>query len=337
MAKMSVKNFNWKAFAGVVLAIIIGMLAGAGVDLAVRPTKDGDVIVEATQAIELSEEQVPTLIETAEGTIETIAAPTVEVVEGNQLVDECPEGEEDCGRGRYIYAPTDTYTAFKDYTYGGCWNVDGAWGAQCWDLAALFSMNYTNDGRVFSTCGTGAAYGIWNCKEQNAGDEFELIYNATDVQAGDWIVFGGGAFGHVGMAMGPYNGGYVALFGQNQGGASCEGGGAAANIINISTKNFLGAFRPKTYIKPEPTPEPEPTPIPVSGCIEWGVARGDTMSRIMLECEGTVVYGEPMNAYARTWFSRNYKPGQSVYDGWNSPSGVGLYAGDWIDHKINGE
>lgn len=337
MSKMSIKNFNWKAFAGVMLTIVVGMLAGAGIDLAVRPTQDGDIIIEATQTIEFSEEQVPTLIETADGAIETVSAPTVEIVEGNQLADECPEGEEECGKGRYIWAPTETYMAFKDYTYGGCWDVDSAWSAQCWDLGALFWMNYTSNGRSLSTCGTGAAYGAWNCKEQNAGDEFELIYDPGQLQAGDWIIFGGGQYGHVGMAMGPYNNGYVALLGQNQGGPACSGGGAAANIINISTKNFLGAFRPKTYIKPEPTPEPEPTPIPISGCVEWGVVKGDTMSKIMLECEGTVVYGEPMNAYARTWFSRNYKPGQSVYDGWNSPSGVGLYAGDWIDHKVDGE
>ena len=51
------------------------------------------------------------------------------------------------------------------------------------------------------------------------------------------------------------------------------------------------------------------------------------MSKIMLECENTVVYGEAMNAYAKTWYSLIYVPGQSVYDGWNSKTGVGLHAG----------
>lgn len=331
MAKKNIK-LNWKAIATIAASLVLGSIAGASLDLAIRPTQDGDIIIEATQTLELSAEQVPALIETDTGIIETLDAPTVEAVEGNQLIDECPEGEEECGQGHYVYAPTETYTAFKDYTYGGCWNVDGAFGSQCWDLGALFWMNYTTNGRSLSTCGTGAAAGAWDCKEYNAGDEFELIYDPTQVQAGDWIIFNGGQYGHVGMAMGPYNAGYVALLGQNQGGPACAGGGAAANIINISTKNFRGAFRPKSYIKPEPTPEPEP--IPVTGCLEWGVQKGDTMSKVMLECEGTVVYGEAMNAYARTWYSRNYKPGQSVYDGWQSESGVGLYYGDWIDHKI---
>lgn len=337
MSKLSIKNFSWKDLVGLILAVVLGILAGAGIDLAVRPTKDGDLVIEATTAIELAETQVPALVETEEGEIEVIEAPTVEAVDGNQLTDECPEGEEECGKGRYIYAPTETPQAFKDYTYGGCWNTDGAWGAQCWDLADLFFQNYA--GRNFSTCGTGAAKGAWNCKEKNAGDEFELIYDATSLQAGDWVIFGSGQYGHVGMALGGYNNGYVALLGQNQGGSPCEGGGSSANVINISLSSFVGAFRPKSYIKPEPTPEPEPEPepIPISGCIEWGVKRGDTMSKIMLECEGTVVYGEAMNRYADSWYSRIVKPGQSVYYGWTHGTGVGLYAGDWIDHKVDGE
>ena len=130
------------------------------------------VMEEAREAIiEYSSTIVPTVITNADGTTSTIEAPTVESIDGGQLRiynDACPEGEE-CGKGTYIYAPTDTFQAFKDYTYGKCWNVDSAWGAQCWDLASLHSMNYTKDGRVFSTCGTGAASGMWDCRTQNAG------------------------------------------------------------------------------------------------------------------------------------------------------------------------
>ena len=309
------------------LALVVGAIAGMGVDLAVRPTKNGDTIVEATYTIELSESQVPTVIETEDGEVEILEAPTVELVDGNQLVDECPEGEEDCGRGLFIYAPTETPMAFKDYVLGKCYNTDGAYGAQCWDLADMYWQNYA--GRRFSTCGTGAAKGSWDCRDNNAGNEFELVYDATKLQAGDWVIFGGGTWGHVGMALGGYNDGYVALLGQNQGGSGCDGGGSTANIINISLKSFVGAFRPKSYIKPEPV---APV-IPISNCVQWHVLRGDTMSKIMLECENTVVYGAAMDAYAMTWYSLIYKPGQSVYEGWNSPSGVGLYAGDDIEHR----
>ena len=329
VVQKEIKN-KWLKRMIILVSVIFAGLLGAGLDLAIRPTitEDGKI----TFSIELSTNQVPAEIETEDGTIEVMQVATVESIDGNQLTDECPEDEPECGKGMYIYAPTETPNVFKDYTIGKCWNTDGAYGAQCWDLADLFWQNYA--GRNFSTCGTGAAKGSWNCKEYNAGDNFDLIYDKTKLQAGDWVIFGSGAYGHVGMALGGYNNGYVALLGQNQGGYACEGGGSSTNIINISLNSFIGAFRPKSYIKPEPVP-PAPTPIPVSGCVQWHVERGDSMSKIMLECEGTVVYGEPMNAYARTWYSLIYNKGKSVYDGWISENGVGLFEGDDIEHRIN--
>ena len=82
-----------------------------------------------------------------------------------------------------------------------------------------------------------------------------------------------------------------------------------------------------------PDPEPEPTPTPVSDCKTWNVVRGDTMSAIMKACTGSVVYGDAMNEYAKQWVSTKVKPGQSVYEGWVSTPGVGLYAGDIIQKR----
>lgn len=84
--------------------------------------------------------------------------------------------------------------------------------------------------------------------------------------------------------------------------------------------------------EPEPTPEPTPTPdpSPVSTCSRWNVVSGDTMGKIMATCEGSVRWGSAMSEYAKTWYSTKVKPGQSVYAGWNSRTGVGLYAGDII-------
>ena len=97
---------------------------------------------------------------------------------------------------------------------------------------------------------------MMNCAEENAGEDFVIYWNdAKDkIQAGDWLVFDGGLYGHIGMALGEDNNGYVALLGENQGGKACEIGGAATNIINISLKNLIGFYRPKAYIKPEPAP-----------------------------------------------------------------------------------
>lgn len=323
MAK-KVELKNLKSILPAIISLIVGALLGVTTTVSIKPTEE-TVVTETTFTMELSEEQIPAEVETAEGEIEKISAATVEAVDGNQLAEECAEGEE-CGQGWYV--DTSTPQTFRDAVYGLCVDTDGHYGSQCWDMANLFWQNYA--GRTLSTCGTGAAKGTLNCYEQNAGSEFEMVWDATQIQTGDIVVFTNGQYGHIGMAMGDYNNGYVALLGTNQGGTACSGGGSTANIINISTKHFGGAFRPKSYIKEEPVVEPV---LPVSGCVQWHVLRGDTMSKIMLECENTVVYGEAMNAYAKTWYSLVVKPGQSVYEGWNSASGVGLYENDDIEHR----
>lgn len=85
--------------------------------------------------------------------------------------------------------------------------------------------------------------------------------------------------------------------------------------------------------EPKPEPTPTPTPTPVSDCKTWNVTKGDTLGAIMKACNGSVTYGKTMEEYAKTWFSTVVKPGQSVYDGWNGKTGVGLYAGDIIQKK----
>lgn len=273
--------------------------------------------------------------------------PTVESVDsGGPVTDihntECPEGEE-CGMGADKAEVLDISSpqAFANATLGRCIEVDNYMGAQCWDLAAAFFLNYT--GHTMYTCGTGAAKGtiMEGCwQKNNAGNEFTMIWDPKQIQPGDIAVYSTGVWGHVGMAMGYYNNGYFTLLGENQGGGYCAGGGSATNIINLSTKDFIGAFRPNIYImpepEPEPKPEPEPTPTPTPSpisCDRWALKWGDTLSKIMATCEGKVEWGSAMIKYAKSWYSTIVKPGQSVYAGWNSSTGVGLYAGDVIERR----
>lgn len=326
VSKLNLYNINLKSIISAVAILLLGLLAGSGIGLNIAP--DGNITIETDYAIELADEQVPTLIENAEGEIEELATPTVESIDGKQAID---EEKLDFGHGEYH--DISSSDAYKNAVLGKCIDLDGLYGAQCVDLFADFHYNYT--GRWLSTNGTGAAYGLWDARDYNADDDYVLITDATQLQPGDWVIFSGGQYGHVGMALGYYNNGYIALLGENQGGSSCTGGGSSANIINMSLKTFRGAFRPKTYVKPDPAPEPEPQPeIPVSGCVSWHVEQGDTMSKIMLECENTVQYGEAMDAYAKTWYSLVIKPGQSVYDGWTSGMGYGLYYNDDIEHRV---
>ncbi|MBR2011642.1 MAG: hypothetical protein IKA08_00020 [Alphaproteobacteria bacterium] len=313
-----------------IIVIVLSGLIGAGIDVAIRPTENG-ITVDASYNIEFSDVQVPAEMTNDQGEIvQDENIPTVEEVDGGLFKDDFDADAGDKGWSEtYDVSSPD---AFKNDTLGKCIIANNYYGAQCVSLARVFWWSYAD--RDVSTCGTGMAKGMMNCADENAGDDFEIYWRDSidKIQAGDWLVFDGGMYGHVGMALGGNNNGYVALLGENQGGHSCGAnvGGSATNIINISLKNLIGFYRPKAYIKPEPTPEP----IPISGCVLWHVERGDTMSKIMMECEGVIKYGEIMNEYAKTWYSLIYRPNQSVYDGWNSPSGVGLYAGDDIEHRM---
>lgn len=318
-----------------ILIVILSGLAGAGLDLVIRPSENG-ITVDASYNIEFSDQQIPAQLENDLGEVildENI--PTVEDVDGGLFKDDMDPNLGDKGWSETYNVSSPE--AFKNDTLNKCIIANNYYGAQCVSLARAFWWSYAD--RDVSTCGTGMAKGMMNCADVNAGEDFVVMWkeDVNKIQAGDWLVFGGGQYGHIGMALGSVKDGYVALLGENQGGHSCGSnvGGSATNIINISVKNLIGFYRPKSYIKPEPEPVITPEPvIPISGCVLWHVERGDTMSKIMLDCEGTVVYGEAMNNYAKSWYSLIYKPNQSVYDGWNSKTGVGLYAGDDIEHRL---
>ncbi len=287
-------------------AIIIAVLAivaaitGATININIEQDK-------YNASIEYSEEPQPAYVEDDKGEIvQEEAIPTVEEVDGGLFEDattgvSVTEGEyEDLGWSEWYN--TSSPEAFRNDTIGKCIYANNRYGAQCVSLARVFWWSYAN--RDVSTCGTGMAKGMMNCAEQNAGDDFEVYWadSKWNIQAGDWLIFDGGQYGHVGMALGPVTNGYVALLGENQGGRACQGGGAATNIINISVKNLIGYYRPKAYIKPAPAPEPtpEPTPKPEDGKVTYTYVKGDCFSRVLVKLgldeghlwgkDGTVAY-----------------------------------------------
>jgi hypothetical protein len=278
----------------------------------------------------MSEEQIPAIMEGDQGElIEVYEIPTMEEVDGGLFKDKdtgvsTVEGEyEDLGWSETYNVSSPE--AFKNDTLNRCIIANNYYGAQCVSLARVFWWSYAD--RDVSTCGTGMAKGMMNCYEENAGDDFLVFWgeDKNEIQAGDWLIFTGGQYGHVGMALGPVVNGYVALLGENQGGRYCEGGGAATNIININIKNLIGFYRPKAYIIPEPTPEP-------NKCEKREVYWGDTLGKIMEECLGEIKWNE-MDDYAKHWYSVKIKKFNTVYDGWKSKTGYGLFAEDIIEYR----
>ena len=247
--------FNLSLYLILGLACLVAVIVGVNIKI----TSDtGEIVV--TPNYTMSEEQIPGFIEDDQGEIKIVEdIPTLEEVDGGQFEDEITgvsviEGEyEDLGWAEWY--PTDTPEAFRNATIGKCIRAGNRFGSQCVSLSRVYWWSYAD--RDVSTCGTGMAKGMMNCWQENAGDDFEVYWAdaKSEIQAGDWLVFTGGQYGHVGMALGSLHDGYVTLLGENQSGIPCEGGGSATNIININIKNLIGFYRPKAYVKPV---EPEP-------------------------------------------------------------------------------
>ena len=263
---------------------IIGAITGASVNINIENEK-------YNASIKYSEEPQPAYVEDDKGEIvQEEAIPTVEEIDGGKFEGETTgvstvEGEyEDLGWSEWY--PTNTPQAFRNATLGKCIIAGNRYGAQCVSLSRVFWWSYAN--RDVSTCGTGMAKGMMNCAAQNAGNDFDVYWkdSAWKIQAGDWLIFDGGQYGHVGMALGGVTNGYVALLGENQGGSACQGGGAATNIINISIKNLIGFYRPKAYNKPAPAPTPAPTPAPIptpAKELTYTYKKGDYFSKVLVK------------------------------------------------------
>lgn len=271
-----------KSIIAAVVAGIIAILSGIVININIENGKTEATITYSAEELPayLTDDQGE-VIETTEYEGEEIK--TVEEVDGGLFEDESTgfsvvDGEYD-DLGWSEWYPTETPEAFRNATLGKCIIANNKYGAQCVSLARVFWWSYAN--RDVSTCGTGMAKGMMNCADQNAGNDFLVFWGSNGIQSGDWLVFDGGQFGHVGMALGEVKNGYVALLGENQGGHKCEGyGGSATNIINISVKNLIGYYRPKSYIKPEPTPKPTPTP---SSDVKYTYVKGDYFSKVLVK------------------------------------------------------
>lgn len=269
------------SFIKYLLPIVVALVAGAGVTVIINNQGQVEVHKESTSSLLVeSDETIPALMDDMGEYSEDI--PTVEEVDGGLFKDidtGLSSNDEYNDLGWAETYNVSSPEAFRNDTYGKCIIANNYYGAQCVSLARVFWWSYAD--RDVSTCGTGMAKGMMNCASENAGDDF-LIFGKEDmhnIQTGDWLIFNGGMYGHVGMALGGYNQGYVALLGENQGGRACEGGGAATNIINISLKNLIGYYRPKAYVKPEPKPEPTPEPTPETK-ETYTVKKGDTLGSI---------------------------------------------------------
>lgn len=163
----------------------------------------------------------------------------------------------------YTKVTVSSYDAFRGATLGNAYNVDGAYGAQCWDFAAIFYYSAFGMEGMPQT-GNGYAYGCWALrKDVNTVSGLTQVTKLSDVKRGDLIVLNHGRFsgdetGHIAFADQDYSGSNtLRLLGQNQVNPSATVGHAVtATEINCSA--FLGGWRYDKWGGSEPEP-PTPT------------------------------------------------------------------------------
>ena len=156
----------------------------------------------------------------------------------------------------YVKVAHATYQQFRDATLGNGYNVDKAYGNQCWDFCALLWWQY---GLTLHTGPKGWASECWTVSRTlNAVPPFTQVTSISDIKRGDCVVFKGTSnypTGHIAFADEDYKDGMIRMnfLGQNQGQGSLN----PSNIANISLANFIGAFRNSDWATSKPSTKDE--------------------------------------------------------------------------------
>lgn len=125
---------------------------------------------------------------------------------------------------------------WEGMTIGKTYDIDKAYGAQCWDYFAYF-VKYFNL-PVSTYCGlTGYVCDLWRLKDKNGyGEYFDFINPDEELQNGDWCFWDKGS-SHAASHVAMYFDGME--LGQNQ--------GAAAVNLKHTTWDIMGALRFKPW------------------------------------------------------------------------------------------
>lgn len=136
-----------------------------------------------------------------------------------------------------------TYEQIKSALYGRRFDIDGAFGAQCWDGYAQYEKEL---GYPYANCtATGYVRDIWELRNSNG-----MLNNHIEVtvmQAGDIAVFKPAPatpYSHIAIFDHDAGNGYGWFLGQNQGGTN-----GAFNLCKIPySATYDTAFRPKCFV-----------------------------------------------------------------------------------------
>lgn len=166
----------------------------------------------------------------------------------------------------YVSVNIESYEAFRSETIGNAYNVDGSYGAQCWDFASLFYYNafgLKSYPRTAGSMGLSDDHGAWTCwanetcRSTNTMEGLTQVTSLSDVKRGDLVVLNKTATittGHIAFADEDYSGStMMKLLGQNQVLPS-ELTGSAVASTSMQCSTFLGAWRYSKWNGASPSP-----------------------------------------------------------------------------------
>lgn len=180
------------------------------------------------------------------------------------------------------------YNEFKAKHIGKATDVDGYFGAQCWDLYAAYARDL---GYPICHCTTtGYVQDIWTNRKSNG-----ILNNFTEVtvmQPGDVAVFKKSQstpLSHIAIFDHDAGGGYGWFFGQNQGAVN-----GAANLVKLPySATYDTAFRPKVFAGAVQKPASNSGKKWTQDCV---IHKGDKVKSI--SCAITGVQGNCVNVPA---------------------------------------
>lgn len=149
------------------------------------------------------------------------------------------------------------YEQFKNQVLGKAYDLDGYYGAQCWD-GAMYYLERLGYKRIH--CGvSGYVKDIWNQRKTNG--ILNYCNEVSVMQKGDIAVFkefgGWTPYSHIAIFDSDIDGKYGWFLGQNQGGKN----GAFTLCKLPYSATFDTAFRPKCFASAKPVQAAKPKPV----------------------------------------------------------------------------
>lgn len=172
---------------------------------------------------------------------------------------------------RYLEIPHSSYNEWRTATLGNGYNVDGAYGNQCWDYCAELWYQYGLR-LITKPAGNGGAADCWLIsKDANARPPFIAVYGKENIKRGDVIITdrnNGRGTGHICFADEDYNGtNLLNTLGQVP---SLHTQSGVVSVDRLSIALFLGIFRNTMWTsQPEPPEPPVPPYDPTEGNTDW--------------------------------------------------------------------